>query len=64
MDEKEWLGEGNQLGMDIWKNKYRDNEETFEDWIGRVSGHDEEVADLLRQQKCAFGGRILAKRGL
>lgn len=64
MDEKEWLGEGNQLGMDIWKNKYRDNEETFEDWIGRVSGHDEEVADLLRQQKFLFGGRILANRGL
>lgn len=64
MDEKEWLGEGNQLGMDIWKNKYRDNEETFEEWIGRVSGHDEDVAELLRQQKFLFGGRILANRGL
>ena len=22
MTEKEWLGEDNQLGIDIWKNKY------------------------------------------
>lgn len=64
MNEQEWLGEHNQLGMDIWKNKYCNNGETFEQWIDRVSGHDDEVAQLLREQKFLFGGRILANRGL
>lgn len=64
MNEQEWLGEQNQLGMDIWKNKYCNDGETFDQWIDRVSGHDEEVAQLLREQKFLFGGRILANRGL
>lgn len=64
MNEQEWLGEQNQLGMDIWKNKYCNNGETFEQWIDRVSGHDEDVAQLLKEQKFLFGGRILANRGL
>ena len=25
MNEQEWLGADNQLGLDIWKNKYCDN---------------------------------------
>ncbi len=64
MNEQEWLGEQNQLGMDIWKNKYCNDGETFEQWIDRVSGHDEDVAQLLKEQKFLFGGRILANRGL
>jgi ribonucleoside-diphosphate reductase alpha chain len=64
MDEKEWLGAHNQLGLDIWKNKYCNNGETFEHWVDRVSGHDQAVADLIKQQKFLFGGRILANRGL
>ena len=38
MNEQEWLGADNQLGLDIWKNKYCDNSETFEHWISRISG--------------------------
>ena len=64
MDEKEWLGADNQLGLDIWKNKYCNDGETFDHWLDRVSGHDTEVAELLKQQKFLFGGRILANRGL
>ncbi len=64
MNEQEWLGAENQLGMDIWKNKYCSNGESFDAWIDRVSGHDEEVAELIRSQKFLFGGRILANRGL
>lgn len=64
MDEKEWLGEHNQLGLDIWRNKYCHDQESFEHWLSRISGGDEEVAELLRQQKFLFGGRILANRGL
>ena len=35
MEIKEWL-EDNQLGVDIWENKYRYNNETFEEWLDRV----------------------------
>lgn len=64
MDEKEWLGEHNQLGIDIWKHKYCNNDEDFEYWVNRVSGHDAAVAALIKEQKFLFGGRILANRGL
>ena len=64
MNEQEWLGAENQLGLDIWKNKYCDNGETFDHWVGRISGGDEEVADLIKAKKFLFGGRILANRGL
>ena len=64
MNEQEWLGADNQLGLDIWKNKYCDNSETFEHWISRISGGDEEVAALIKAKKFLFGGRILANRGL
>ena len=47
MNEQEWLGAENQLGLDIWKNKYCDNGETFDHWVGRISGGDEEVAELI-----------------
>lgn len=64
MDEKDWLGADNQLGLDIWHNKYRSDGESFEQWLERVSAHDAEVAELLRTKKFLFGGRILANRGL
>lgn len=64
MDEKEWLGAQNQLGLDIWNNKYRYGNEDFEQWVRRVSNDDEEVAQLIKEQKFVFGGRILANRGL
>ena len=59
-----WLGSNNQLGIDIWKNKYQQNNETFGEWIERVSGGNEAVAQLILDKKFLFGGRILSNRGL
>lgn len=63
MTEREWLN-GNQLSLDIWNNKYRCGEETFEEWLDRVSGGNAEVRQLIKDKKFIFGGRILANRGL
>ena len=52
------------LQFAIWNNKYRHNEESFDEWLARVSGGNSEVAKLIRDKKFLFGGRILANRGL
>ena len=62
MKINEWLD--SQLGIDIWERKYQQNGETFEEWITRVSGGNEDVAQLIRDKKFLFGGRILASRGI
>ncbi len=64
MKIEEWLGQDNQLGMDIWKNKYCQNGEDFEQWLERISGGNREIAQLIREKKFLFGGRILSNRGL
>ena len=61
---EEWLGKDNQLGIDIWHRKYQYENETFDEWLDRVSGGDEEVRKLIKEKKFLFGGRILANRGL
>ena len=61
---QDWLGADNVLGQDIWHNKYQSENETFEDWLARVSGGSEEVKTLIWEKKFLFGGRILANRGL
>ena len=33
MTVKDWLGENNQLGQDIWQRKYRHDNESFEDGL-------------------------------
>lgn len=62
MDVKDWLGEDNQLGIDIWEKKYRYNNESFDEWLDRVSGGDAEVRQLIVEKKFLFAGRILANR--
>lgn len=64
MNVDEWLGKDNQLGKDIWEGKYRYNNETFDEWISRVSGGNTTIAQLIKEKKFLFGGRILANRGL
>ena len=64
MRVEEWLGKENQLGIDIWKGKYQYEGETFEEWIERVSNGNKEIAELIRNKRFLFGGRILANRGL
>lgn len=63
MTEKEWLG-NNQLSLDIWDKKYRINNESFEEWLDRVSGGNPYVRQLIKDRKFLFGGRILASRGV
>ena len=64
MRVEEWLGENNQLAIDIWNKKYKFEDETFEEWLERASGGDEKIKQLMIDKKFLFGGRILANRGL
>lgn len=64
MTVQEWLGHDNQLGIDIWERKYRYDNESFDEWITRVSGKNIAIAELIKEKKFLFGGRILANRGL
>ena len=52
------------LGNDIWRKKYQQNNESFDQWLDRVSGGDKEVRQLIVDKKFLFGGRILASRGI
>lgn len=63
MTEQEWLG-NNQLSLDIWHKKYQINNESFEEWLDRVSGGNSYVRQLIKNKKFLFGGRILASRGV
>lgn len=63
MTVEEWLGKDNILGIDIWKKKYQRNDETFDEWLDRVSGGDKKVRKLIEEKKFLFGGRILSNRG-
>lgn len=58
----EWLNE-NQLSYDIWDKKYRVNDESFDQWLDRVSGKDGDIRRLIKEKKFLFGGRTLANRG-
>lgn len=64
MTVEQWLGPQNQLGIDIWKRKYCKNNESFDEWLDRVSGHDEAVKQAIIDKKFLFGGRILSNRGV
>lgn len=61
---EEWLGEENTLGIDIWHKKYQQNNETFDEWLDRISGNNVAVKELILTKKFLFGGRILAGRGI
>ena len=53
-----------ELQKSIWSNKYQYKDESFEEWIMRVSGGNLKIAKLIRERKFLFAGRILANRGL
>ena len=64
-DEKawKWLNE-NQLSYDIWEKKYRYNNESFDEWLDRVSGGNEEYKQLILSKLFLPAGRIMSNRGL
>lgn len=64
MKVEDWLGKDNQLGIDIYEKKYRHGEETFDEFLGRVSGGNEAVKKEILAKRFLFGGRILANRSL
>lgn len=64
MKVEEWLGSDNKLGIDIFNKKYRYQNETFNEWLNRISNGNEEVKKLILEKKFLFGGRILSNRGL
>ena len=61
---EDWLGEDNKLGCDMWHRKYQYDDETFEQWLDRVSGGNEIIRQDILDKKFLFGGRILSNRGL
>jgi ribonucleoside-diphosphate reductase alpha chain len=61
---KEWLGEDNTLGIDIWEKKYKFDGETFVQWLDRVAGGDPKVKEMIWKKEFIFAGRILSNRGL
>ena len=51
-----------ELQKSIWKNKYQYKDESFNEWIERISGGNPKIAKLIRERKFLFAGRILANR--
>ena len=64
MTVEQWLGKNNSLGIDIWNRKYKKNNETFDEWLDRVSGNNEAIKALIIEKKFIPGGRILSNRGI
>lgn len=64
MNVEQWLGKDNKLGVDIFNRKYRKGNETFEQWLDRVSGGDDAVRAAIKSKRFLFGGRILSNRGI
>ncbi|MDV3426161.1 MAG: adenosylcobalamin-dependent ribonucleoside-diphosphate reductase [Bacillota bacterium] len=62
MKLENWIN--TQIGQDIWKHKYQFKDETFDQWLDRVSNGNEDLKQLIINKQFLFGGRILANRGL
>ena len=63
MSIEEWLN-NTQLSIDIFNKKYRNGDETLDEFFERVSGGNKNLENLIREKKFIFGGRILANRGI
>lgn len=63
MTIEEWLN-NNELSINIFNKKYRYNNESFEEFLDRVSHGYKPIMNLIKDKKFIFGGRILANRGV
>lgn len=63
MTKEEWLN-NNELSLTILNKKYLNGDETFEQFLDRVSGGNNSIKELILEKKFIFGGRILASRGV
>lgn len=62
MEISQWVD--TQLGIDIWNKKYKYENESFDEWLDRISNGNKKIRQLILEKKFLFGGRILASRGL
>lgn len=53
-----------EFGKDVFINKYKQPDETFLEFVERVSGGNKAIAKLIIEKKFFSGGRIAANRGL
>lgn len=63
MIEQEWLN-NNDLSLAIYNKKYRNNDESFDDFLDRISAKNNSIKKLILDKKFIFGGRILSNRGV
>ena len=63
MTVQEWLGTDNKIGVDIWEKKYRYKNESFDNWLDRVSNGNEKSKAFDCRKEICFGGRVLSNRG-
>lgn len=64
MKIEDFLGNDNKLGVDIWEKKYRFEDESFDDWLTRITNGNDDIKKLIIEKKFIYAGRILANRGL
>lgn len=63
MKVEEWLN-NSELPMTIFNKKYKNKEETLDEFFERVSNSYAPIKKLIQEKKFIFGGRILASRGI
>ena len=51
---EDWLT--SQLARDQFDKKYRNNNETFDEWLDRVTNRDEAIKQLILDKKFIYGG--------
>ena len=54
MEVKDWLR--SPLSIDEYEEKYRYEDETFDDFLERVTNGDKEVQQLIIDKKFIYGG--------
>lgn len=64
MNWNEWLGEKNELGLNVANKKYRHENESVEEFIYRACNGNKALMRLYREKKALLGGRTNANRGL
>lgn len=63
MTIQEWLN-NEDLPVTIWEKKYRNGEESFDQWLDRISNGNADIRQLIYEKKFIFAGRILSNRGI
>lgn len=62
MKVTDWLS--TEIGQNIWSGKYQYNNETFDEWLDRISNGNDKIKQMAINKEFLFAGRILANRGL